>query len=104
MASIKVTMITCTPWSPREAGVSPALPRNCERGRNLRQSHWSYGWEGAGSRTIRKPGNLIQASATTSFRGKGVCFMWRRFSVLSTFIPLLGLTLMADAVYAAKTP
>ena len=30
--------------------------------------------------------------------------MWRRFAVLSTFLPLLGLTLMADAVYAADSP
>ena len=27
--------------------------------------------------------------------------MWRRSAVLSTFLPLLGLMLMADAVYAA---
>ena len=30
--------------------------------------------------------------------------MWRRSAVLSMFIPLLGLTLMADAAYAADTP
>ena len=30
--------------------------------------------------------------------------MWRRSTVLSTFLPLLGLTLMADAVYAADSP
>ena len=30
--------------------------------------------------------------------------MWRRSAVLSTFLPLLGLTLMADAVYAADSP
>ena len=30
--------------------------------------------------------------------------MWRRSAVLSTFLPLLGLTLMADAAYAADTP
>src|SRR5688500_4146418 len=30
--------------------------------------------------------------------------MWRRSTVLSTFLLLLGLTLMADAAYAADTP
>jgi hypothetical protein len=30
--------------------------------------------------------------------------MWRRSTVLSTFLPLLGLTLMADAVCAADSP
>lgn len=30
--------------------------------------------------------------------------MWRRFSVLSTVVPLLGLTMMADAVRAADPP
>src|SRR5207253_10604494 len=68
------------------------------------RSHWSYGWEGAGSRMIRKPGNLIQAFATASFRGKGVYVMWRRFSLLSTAMPLIGLTAMADVVCAADPP
>src|SRR5215813_2605513 len=52
---------------------------------------------------IRKPGDLIQAFATTSFRGKGVHVMRRRLSLLSTALPLLGL-MMADAVCAADSP
>ena len=48
MASIKVKMITCTPWSPREAGASPALPRNCERGRNLHKATGRTAGKGQG--------------------------------------------------------
>src|SRR5262249_52912687 len=40
---------------------------------------------------------------TTSFRGKGVHVMRRRFSLLSTAMPLLGL-MMADVVCAADPP
>src|SRR5262249_20601860 len=53
---------------------------------------------------IRKPGNLIQASATTSFRGKGVCVMRRRLTVLSAVMPLIGLAMLADAVRAQDSP
>src|SRR2546426_12723167 len=38
------------------------------------------------------------------FAGKGVYVMWRRFSLLSTAMPLLGLTAMADVVCAADPP
>src|SRR5215831_2384987 len=52
---------------------------------------------------IRKPGDLIQVYATTSFRGKGVHVMRRHFALLSTALPLLGL-MMADAVRAQDPP
>jgi hypothetical protein len=38
MDQITVQVVTCTPLEYREAGASPALPRNCERGRNLRKA------------------------------------------------------------------
>src|SRR5207244_4661545 len=43
---------------PREGGASPPRPRHCNRGRNPREPLAVAGWEGAGSRTIREPGDL----------------------------------------------
>src|SRR4029453_2634304 len=45
------------PRGPREGGANPPRPRHCNRGRNS-QVPLAMSREGAGSRTIRKPGDL----------------------------------------------
>src|SRR6185436_10177712 len=65
-AAVLLTRADPLPYPPprnrdrlREHGENPWLPRNCERGRNPQLCHCpSDGWEGAGSRSKREPGDL----------------------------------------------
>ncbi len=63
-AFAKVQPLLRVPGGPRaghrEGGAKPPRPRHCNRGRNPQEPlAWrAPGWEGVGSRTIRKPGDL----------------------------------------------
>src|SRR6266566_6953285 len=56
LASARQTRPGC-PRGAREGGVNPPRPRHCNRGRNP-QLPLAMSREGAGSRRIRKPGDL----------------------------------------------